>query len=484
MSALSIIDACNDERLFANWFRDKQTWKAWFAFLAALFALPMTPEQLAIFRQCTGRTEPSAAPHKSATLCIGRRGGKSFVMALIAIFLGCFRSYREFLQPGERATILVIAADRRQSRVVMRYVSGLLHGVPMLERMIENERADSFDLQGSVTIEISTANFRTVRGYSLAAAICDEIAFWQTEDGGANPDKEIINALKPAQATIPGSMLICASSPYAKRGALWDSYQRYWGKDDAPELVWQAATRVMNPSVPESMIEADRERDPQHASSEWDANFRDDITSFIDRQAIMDCIKPGLRERAPERRHRYVCGLDLSGGRADSAAIAICHKEGTTTVLDLVREIPAPHNPETVVQEFSDICRRYRIVKTFGDKYAAEWPVQAFRERQIVYEANDKTTSELFIDLLPLIHAGAVDLLDHDRMTNQLCALERRVSRTGRDIIGHPPNGHDDVAAAVASALVRATRRYAREAHEFRPVEVASWHGNFDIHRP
>jgi hypothetical protein len=31
--------------------------------------------------------------------------------------------------------------------------------------------------------------------------------------------------------------------------------------------------------------------------------------------------------------------------------------------------------------------------------------------------------------------------------------LERRTSRSGRDTISHPPNGHDDIANSVAGAL-------------------------------
>jgi hypothetical protein len=39
-------------------------------------------------------------------------------MALVAVFLSAFRGdYRRHLAPGERATVIVIAADRKQARV-------------------------------------------------------------------------------------------------------------------------------------------------------------------------------------------------------------------------------------------------------------------------------------------------------------------------------------------------------------------------------
>ena len=49
--------------------------------------------------------------------------------------------------------------------------------------------------------------------------------------------------------------MLCASSPYARKGALWDAHRRHFAKDGDPMLVWQAPTRVMNPSVPQHIID-------------------------------------------------------------------------------------------------------------------------------------------------------------------------------------------------------------------------------------
>src|SRR5450759_2836087 len=120
--AVTIIDAINDKHLFAPWFKDRATWAAWLVFLAALFALPMSDEQLETYRRCTGRTTVPSSPAREGWLICGRRAGKSFILALIAVYLSCFRDYRQYLQPGERGTIVVIAVDRRQARVIMRYI--------------------------------------------------------------------------------------------------------------------------------------------------------------------------------------------------------------------------------------------------------------------------------------------------------------------------------------------------------------------------
>ena len=411
---MNLLDAIDDPQLFGPWFRDRATWLSWFAFIAAVFALPMDEDQAAVFRRCTGRKELPSTASKEAWLVIGRRGGKSFILALIAVFLACFYDYRQHLAPGERGTVLVIAADRRQSRVILRYVRGLLTGVPMLARLIERETAESFDLTNRVTIEIAAGNFRTVRGYTLVAALCDEIAFWRSDDS-ANPDREILDALRPAQATIPNAMLLCASSPYARRGELWRAYQEHYGKDGAP-LVWQADTRTMNPSVPQSFIDEEMQRDPASAAAEYGAQFRTDVESYIPLEAVRACIEPGVRERLPLRQWRYVAFTDPSGGSSDSMTLAVAHKEGDTAILDLLREVRPPFSPEAVVEEFADVLRRYRLTKVYGDRYAGEWCREVFSRHGLNYEIAEKPKSDLYRDLLPLINSRGADLLENERL--------------------------------------------------------------------
>src|SRR3569623_317793 len=275
-TTLSLLDCFADPLLFAPWFKDPATWTAWFAFIAALFALPMTADQLAIYRQCTGRDDPPSEQASEAWLVCGRRAGKSFVLALIAVFLACFHDYRRYLAPGERGTVFIIATDRKQARIILRYIRALLTNVPMLSRMIEREWAEGFDLSNSVTIEVATASFRSTRGITLVACLLDELAFWPADDT-ATPDVEVLNALRPGMATIPNAMLLCASSPYARRGSLHDAYRAHFGKDRDPVLVVQADTKTVNPLVDGKVIEDAYEADPTSAAAEYGAQFRSDV---------------------------------------------------------------------------------------------------------------------------------------------------------------------------------------------------------------
>jgi hypothetical protein len=417
-----------------------------------MFGLPLASDSADLFRRSTGRSALPDRPFDEAWLVIGRRGGKSFILALIAVYLASFKDWRPHLGPGERATVMVLAADRKQARVIMRYVKGLLQSVPMLAQTIEGETAESVDLSNRVSVEVHTASFRTVRGYTIVAALCDEIAFWRSEDS-ANPDTEIIAALRPAMATVPGAMLLCASSPYARRGALWSAYRRHYGKDDAPALVWKAPTRTMNPSIPQAIIDDAIADDPAHASAEFGAEFRSDIENYIGREAVEVVVSRGVLERAPVAGVRYSAFVDPSGGSNDSFAMAIAHRENDTAVVDCVRETRPPFSPESVVAEYATLLKSYRINRVRGDRYAGEWPREQFRKRRIEYWPAGKPKSDLYLNLLPTINSGLVDLLDNDRLVAQLCALERRTARSGKDSIDHPPGSHDDLANAVAGAV-------------------------------
>jgi hypothetical protein len=65
----------------------------------------------------------------------------------------------------------------------------------------------------------------------------------------------------------------------------------------------------------------------------------------------------------------------------------------------------------------------------------------------------------LYRDALPLLNSGRVELLDVPRLAAQLCSLERRTVRGGKDSIDHPPGAHDDLANAVAGVVTLAAVR-------------------------
>jgi hypothetical protein len=261
-------------------------------------------------------------------------------------------------------------------------------------------------------------------------------------------------------ATVPGAMLLCASSPYAKRGVLWDAYRRHFGKD-GPVLVWKADTRSMNPTVPQSVVDEAAEADPASAAAEYGAEFRADIGAFITREIVDAVTAPGRYELPPMSGISAAAFCDPSGGASDSFTLAIAHRDRDTDrgVLDVLRERRPPFSPDDVVAEFAALLKDYGVREVEGDKYGGEWVAERFREHGIAYKAAEKPKSDIYREALPLLNAGRVELVDSARLAAQLCGLERRTARSGRDSIDHAAGAHDDVANAACGALVRVAGR-------------------------
>jgi hypothetical protein len=447
---MDIITAINDPHLFRKFFKDLATWQSWQVFLKATFALPMTEDDLTLYRTCTGRQAPPERPFQEVWAPTGRRSGKSLVAALVAVFLACFRDYQQHLAPGERAVVAVIAADRSQAMIIFRYIRGFLNSNQMLSKMVESEKAESVDLKNGVSLEVKTSSYRSIRGPSYAAVICDEIGFWRSEVDSANPAVEVLRAVKPGLATIENSLLLCISSPWARTGPLYEAFNRHHGRDDSDVLVWSAPTTTMNPTIRQSLIDRDMAEDPEMGRCEWGAEFRSDLESFLSLEAVEAVIVQGRREIPWMLRTQYRAFVDPSGGRRDAATLAIAHLDKGQVILDVARAWKAPHDPAQVVEEMAAILKTYGVHRITGDRYAGAWPGQEFLKHRVIYEASEKDKSGLYLDFLPLVLSQRVELLDSKHLKAELTALERRARSAGRDLIDHPPRGHDDLANSVA----------------------------------
>ncbi len=435
------------------------SWGAWRAFLSATFALEMDATELEVFRACTGRTSAPDTPARESWLIVGRRGGKSRIVALIAVFLALFRTYHP--APGERGVVMVLAATRSQAKIAFGYIKALLLAHPTLAKeIVGRPTVDRIELANGIDIEIHTSSFRSLRGRTVVAAICEELAYWRTDDS-ANPDSEILAALRPAMATVENALLLALSSPHARRGELWTTYRKHFAKDGDRVLVWTAATRTMNAAVPEQVITDALEADEPRARAEYLAEFRRDVETFVSAETLEAARVSGRQQLGVIPGCRYLAFTDPAGGSGgDSMTLAIAHREprGTITV-DLVREQRPPFSPETTVSSFVETLKAYNVTRVKGDRYAGEFPREQFRKGGIVYDVSELSKSEIYLEMLPLLNTpGRVEILDHPRLLAQVGALERRTARGGHDSVDHPPGSHDDVANAVAGAVVNVAR--------------------------
>lgn len=440
---------------------DGASWKPWRSLLIASMGEELTPDEREVFTALTGREREPLQPVEEFAAVKGRRAGGSRSAAVLAGYVGGLCEHPS-LVAGERGVLLMVAADQRQADVILNYCEAAFRGSPVLAQLIESRTARELRLTNGIDIEVRAADFRRLRGLTFVAVVADECAFWPTDDA-ANADTEILNAVRPGLATTSGPLFMI-SSPYARRGELWRTYQRHYGKDgDQLILVAQGSSRVFNPTLPQSVIDRAMERDAASASAEYLAEFRKDIESFVSIEAVMACVDRGVYERAPVRGVSYESFADPSGGSADSFTLGVGHLDCSdwqkqVVVVDAIREVKPPFSPAAVAEDFSRVLKNYGVNKVVGDRFAGIWPVEVFSKSSILYEQSAAPKSDLYRDLLPLINSTSIRLLDNPKLINQLCGLERRTARGGRDSIDHAPNAHDDVCNCVAGLAAVANK--------------------------
>jgi hypothetical protein len=280
--------ALSDPNLLGNALAG-DSWRAWRVLLIAAMGEALTEDERPLFTQLTGRErEPSQRVQEFAAV-IGRRGGKSRAMAVLATYIAGL-CVHDALVPGERGVLLCVALDQKVAKIILDYAQANFERSPLMKQLIANRTADALELTNGITLEVRPASFRKLRGPTYVAIIADELAYWYTESSYANPDTEVLNAVEPGLATT-GGPLILASSPHARRGALWETFRKHHGPDgDAPTLVAHGASKVFNPTLPQRVVDRALEKDHARGAAEYLAEFRTDIEGFISLEVVEECV--------------------------------------------------------------------------------------------------------------------------------------------------------------------------------------------------
>ena len=379
------------------------------------------------YKRCTKR-ETLPTNIKEVWAQCGRSSGKTRASsgAIVALAIKEYPT----LAPGERGKAFLIAQNRSTARQAFGYVRGILKSDKTLNRMILSETKNTISLSNFVDIEIVSANYKSVRGFSLVGCILDEIAFyWQSVDA-ANSDKEILNAIRPGLARVPGSVLFVISSPYAQRGELWEANKRYYGNEHENILFWLSKTENMNPTFDRGEIERAFAEDAASASVEYDSEFRKESATFITSELYDACVQTDVKVLPPIKGQKYLAFLDAAGGSgSDSTALCIGHSEqdddGWTYVLDALIERRPPFSPASALQELAQVLKQYRISTIYGDRFASGFTSEALAKSGIKLLPTEFSKSKLYTNALPLLTSGRCLLLDHPRLRNQMINLTR-----------------------------------------------------------
>lgn len=432
------------------------SWDTWRVVLKAAYGYPLSIADKIVFSDVAGGRMPPTRRVKELWALTGARGGKDSVASVIAAEAACYASDGVALRPGEQVLVPCFAVDRRQAQIIYNYTKAYFQSSHLRKHVVGEltRTPQPIQLDNDVQIVIATNNFRAPRGWPIGCAVFDEVCFWRSEESAA-PDVETYTAVLRGMGTIPNAMLVGITTVYRQKGLAFDKWRRHYGEDNNDILVVTGPTTTFHPGFDQSVIDRAMEEDPERAGAEYYARWRRDLADYVQREVVDAAVVRNVTLRQPLATMQYEAFCDPSGGSRDSMTLAIAHRDGERGVLDCVLERRAPFQPSSVVDEHAKMLRLYGLNRVTGDRYAGAWPTEAFEKHGITYEASELTKSDIYRDFLPFLNSGRIDLLDITRLIDQLCRLERRTVRGGRDTVDHPQNEHDDIINAAAGALLK-----------------------------
>ena len=247
-------------------------------------------------------------------LIVGRRGGKTTIAAMLAVYQAIKINWKPFLKKTPAATVAILSHSREFSDEVLEIIKQFVDESPILRKLVDKTKKhtqSTFNLtvpfweeskivHSRVTIKVGAASKKTIRGKAICTLLCDEIAYWNLDENAAERDEDILRAARPALLQFrEHGLLIKLSSPGIKQGILYNEYQR---RHELPDnyLTLKAPSWVWNTILMENEFKQEYILDPTGFDAEYRANFVDSISNFIMPEYVELCAMRGVTFQTPE----------------------------------------------------------------------------------------------------------------------------------------------------------------------------------------
>ena len=415
-------------------------------------------------------------------LIIGRRGGKTTLAAIIAVFSTFKVNWRIYLSKTPIATVLVLSHSVEFSEEILDILKQLVEGSEILQRLRDPKRKNTtktFHLKipflkpsgeieySSVRVKAGAASKKTTRGSAVCTLLCDEIAYWNLSEEASEPDAEV---LKEARMSLlqfkEHGTIIKMSSPGIKQGVLYEEWQKRdtlrgrYVQFKAPSWVW-------NTILGKEEFQSEYRLDPDGFDTELRANFVDSISNFINAEFVDMCVIRGETFQPPsvDRNTMYSAAIDAAfkGDRFSFTVVGYNEKRVAQFVLKYWEgSKKEPVKIHEVAAFIRTICKQYGINEVVADQYSFQPMRELFLQYGINLVENTFTLPykrKIYFNLKRLINNQQIDLLDVPLQAKELKELVVEQTPSGQIRIGHPSGGSDDLADATAVAAFKAMEK-------------------------
>lgn len=431
--------------------------------------------------------------YKTVVGLIGRRSGKSHISCFAALYEIVFGGHMKHVKVVKRkqkdgsvketrqeVIVPYIAQDLPTAKANMIYIKLFAEMSPMLADQIVNANSNVIEFANGIKVQPEPPVLKTGRGVAIPVVILDEVGFWYKTVDSANPDFEVLRAVRASMAQFPNRKRFIISSPYTEEGILWDySKAGTLGvnctnpvekKKYGTTLVMQASTAAMeNPQLIKAGImetlEEEQAADPEGYVREYGARFVSAVGGYIPRELVKAATKIGrteLKRKDVEKDQLvpfYVAVMDPAF-RVDSWAFSIFHRDIKGKIVQDVLRVWTPDkknkislDPGMVMAEISQLCSEWDISLIYSDQYQLESLQQIAQTYRLAIAGVDftgRSKAQIFGSLLHLLRQGHLELLDIPVIYQQLTWIQKKLGAMGNIQISAPPGKHDDVACVIA----------------------------------
>jgi hypothetical protein len=434
----------------------------WRATLALFYGLPLTGDDVDALVASTKRSVDgirSLTGHVFGELwCrVGRRGLKSTTAAGIAVHEAAFGGHEDYLLPGERGLIAVISKDTAGSEVVARFAELHAQALGLATRWTSQGAIRILEIEGlPFGIACFACNTTAPRGFAMPVVIADEIALWSSDKLGANPDVEVLAAVKPAMAQFRAPKFVAISSPFGVTGVHFETIEANLGDGSSPDvLAVQGPTWDWNESITEEQTRK-LERDAVRHAREYGAIPAETESSAFELADVE--IAFTLEQKGRERVGRAFVLTDASSLRGDAFTWAVGHELDDGSIV--IKSIDAFEGPSLrdldmgeVVDAVTTSAKRAGARRIFGDQREAAALQSLFRRNGYMFKdyAWSSSSKDRAVQLLRrMLRERKLILPPHDDLRREMIELQARLQPSG--LIQYATNGRDYVALLLTLA--------------------------------
>lgn len=445
-----------------------------------------------LYKFLTGKNDYFPNYFSEASLCWGRRSGKSTTIgAGLALYYATQFNYEPFLGTNPHATIPIISPTKEQAGEVyaairqfclkspyifQKFLGGKIDEENMQAEFSEEDIGKGAKLTGGqikfnnrVVIKVFAADTSKIRGTAVPFAILDEVCWFGVEGNDTkNTDKAIAEALDPCLAqfqTVDGMALVLKiSSPNGQAGLMFEDYEN---RQDPDILHVQAPTWYCNPTIPIKYLEKQKKKGMGFFNREYGAQYVASEQSYLDPELVDKAIIRGAEKIDYQDGYRYVAAMDYAT-KDDYWTLAIGHKEYVMDheVKEKKEKIQvdllvhwhgtsgSELDPSEIVPEICMYMKMYRVTYCVTDQYAFAALKPYFQKEGCMakeFPMTHQSKLKCMYSLQVSLNSSVLKMVHNPLAVKHLKDLREKRSNVSNKIrIEHAANCHDDYADVIS----------------------------------